>query len=154
MRKWIYGLIALIILTGLAGLVGCSGDQQTHTTHEYGEWQIVKAATCTQPGEQKRTCDCGAEETEEIPALGHTEVIDEAQEATCTKTGKTEGSHCSVCGTVLKAQEIVPVTHQEEVLPAVEATCTRAGKSEGVQCALCGKILTRQKKIQATGHHY
>ena len=37
----------------------------------------------------------------------HTEVIDKAVEPTCTETGLTEGSHCSVCGDVIKAQTIV-----------------------------------------------
>ncbi len=37
----------------------------------------------------------------------HTVVVDEAVAATCTKTGLTEGSHCSVCEEVIKPQEIV-----------------------------------------------
>ena len=36
-----------------------------------------------------------------------TEVIDKAVAATCTKTGLTEGKHCSVCGTVIVAQQTV-----------------------------------------------
>ena len=38
----------------------------------------------------------------------HTEVIDKAVAPTCTETGLTQGSHCSVCGTVLIAQEVIP----------------------------------------------
>jgi len=37
----------------------------------------------------------------------HTPVTDAAVAATCTATGKTEGSHCSVCNTVLVAQQEV-----------------------------------------------
>lgn len=37
----------------------------------------------------------------------HTFVTDAAVEPTCTGTGLTEGSHCSVCGTVLVEQETV-----------------------------------------------
>lgn len=37
----------------------------------------------------------------------HTLVTDEAATPTCTDTGLTEGSHCSVCGTVLVEQETI-----------------------------------------------
>ena len=43
-----------------------------------------------------------------IPAIGHTPVTDAAVAPTCTETGLTEGSHCSVCNEVLVAQETVP----------------------------------------------
>ena len=43
-----------------------------------------------------------------LPAKGHTETIDPAKEATCTQTGRTQGSHCSVCGVVIKAQTVTP----------------------------------------------
>ena len=64
-------------------------------------------------------------------ATGHDEVIDPAVEATCTTTGLTQGSHCSVCKAVIKAQiEVAEKGHtagtaQEE--NRVEATCTEAG---------------------------
>lgn len=38
----------------------------------------------------------------------HTEVIDNATAATCTTEGKTEGSHCSGCGLILKEQTTIP----------------------------------------------
>ena len=56
----------------------------------------------------------GVEKTAEelvIAQLTHDEVIDNAVEATCTKPGKTQGSHCSVCGTVLVEQTTIPAGH-------------------------------------------
>ena len=40
----------------------------------------------------------------------HTVVTDAAVEATCTESGLTAGSHCSVCGAVITAQTVVPAT--------------------------------------------
>ena len=45
---------------------------------------------------------------ESVPAKGHTEVKDNAVAATCTESGKTEGSHCSECKAVITAQKAVP----------------------------------------------
>ena len=38
----------------------------------------------------------------------HEVVIDKAVPATCTETGLTEGSHCSLCNTVLVKQQVIP----------------------------------------------
>ncbi len=52
---------------------------------------------------------------EEIPARGHAEVTDERIEATCETAGKTEGTHCEICGKILKEQEEIPATGHTEV---------------------------------------
>lgn len=49
-----------------------------------------------------------------IPATGHTIVIDPAVPATYEHTGLTEGSHCSVCGIVIKAQNVIPKLEKTE----------------------------------------
>lgn len=41
------------------------------TGHKFGNWEIIKEATCTEEGERKRSCECGYTETETIHALGH-----------------------------------------------------------------------------------
>ena len=45
-----------------------------------------------------------------IQKRSHTEVIDPGVPATATTPGKTEGKHCSVCGTVTVEQQTIPPT--------------------------------------------
>lgn len=52
--------------------------------HQWGSWLTVSEATCTEKGKQERSCSvCGAKETKEIPALGHSFNTNN----TCTRCG-------------------------------------------------------------------
>lgn len=77
--------------------------------HNYVE-EVQKESTCGEAGILKKTCSmCGDEKYEAIEKKTHTIVVDSAVAATTTSTGLTEGSHCSLCGTVIKAQEVIPI---------------------------------------------
>ena len=90
---------------------------------------------------------------ERIPAPGHKEVTDAAVAPTCTETGLTEGTHCSVCKEVVKAQEIISATgHTEVTDAAVAPTCTKNGLTEGSHCSVCNKVLKAQTSIPAIDH--
>lgn len=124
------------------------------TGHDWDEGKITKAATCEEKGVKTYTCrTCKKTRTEDVTALGHQAVTDAAVAATCETDGKTEGSHCSVCGKVLVKQETVKATgHKPVTDAAVAATCETDGKTEGSHCFVCGKVLTEQKTIPAFGH--
>ena len=122
------------------------------TGHKYDDGKITKQPTCTETGVKTYTCsECGATKTETIKANGHTEVIDKAVPATCTTDGKIEGSHCSVCGEVIKAQTVIKATGHNfgSWSTTKAATCTESG-TQTRKCASCGK--TETKTIPATGH--
>ena len=73
-----------------------------------------------------------------IPAVGHTPDVDGYVSPTCTTVGHTEGSHCSVCGAVIVAQEEIPMLpHMIVHHAASHASCTEAGTYEYWQCTVC-----------------
>ena len=120
--------------------------------HSWDNGKVTKAATCTTAGTKTYTCTrCKKTRTETIAATGHKEVKDAAVAATCETAGKTEGSHCSVCNTVIKAQTITAALGHSwdngKVTKA--ATCTTAG-TKTYTCTRCKK--TRTETIAATGH--
>ena len=120
--------------------------------HNWDSGKITKAATCTEAGVKTYTCTrCQKTKTEEIKATGHKEVKDAAVAATCEKAGKTEGSHCSVCGKVIKAQKEVPALghNWDSGKITKAATCTEAGVKT-YTCTRCQK--TKTEEIKATGH--
>ena len=102
--------------------------QFTCGKHNWSEDYIsLKDATCTENGEETKVCSkCGKiKDKRTIPATGHTEVIDPAVAPTETSDGLTEGSHCSVCGAVLQAQEVIPMRD-----PTIDTWFSRAATTE------------------------
>ncbi len=101
-----------------------------------------------------QTCKtCGETQKISTGSKAHTIVIDVAVPATCTESGLTEGSHCSVCEAIIVEQQTVsPTGHTEEADAAVEATCTTAGKTAGSHCSVCGTTIVAQEEIAALGH--
>ena len=99
----------------------------TQYTHVWDGGTDTIPAGCETAGVLTYTCRlCGEQKTEEIPARGHTEVTDKAVAPTCTAAGLTEGAHCSVCDTVLTAQQTVPAKgHSYE-----NGTCGACGEQD------------------------
>ena len=81
-----------------------------------------------------------------------TEVDVPAVAPTCTVTGLTAGTACSVCGKTMTAQQVVPVTEHTfcDWYTTKDATCCDAGREARI-CA-CGE--SEGRLSPATGHHF
>ena len=100
--------------------------KQLTCTHKYEPFTV--ASTCTQKGKTGEICKkCGkTRNTKDIEELApHTPVVDAAVAPTETSDGLTEGSHCSVCGAVLQAQEVIPMRD-----PTIDTWFSRAATTE------------------------
>ena len=100
--------------------------KQLTCTHQYKSFTV--ASTCTQKGKTGEICEkCGkTRNTKDIEELApHTPVVDAAVAPTETSDGLTEGSHCSVCGAVLQAQEVIPMRD-----PTIDTWFSRAATTE------------------------
>ena len=100
--------------------------KQLTCTHQYESFTV--ASTCTQKGKTGEICKkCGkTRNTKDIEELApHTPVVDAAVAPTETSDGLTEGSHCSVCGAVLQAQEVIPMLD-----PTIDTWFSRAATTE------------------------
>lgn len=130
------------------------------TGHKFSAWTTTKLSTCTEKGEQQRTCTvCGKTETREKDALGHNfvnktpDVKYLVSEATCTEPAKYYVS-CSRCD-----------EHGTEIFEYGEANghqygpekvtkpmyCYQDGEKQSV-CEVCGDVHT--ETIPATGHKF
>ncbi len=113
------------------------------TGHSYGNSVVTKQPTCTSEGTAIKTCTkCNATVTEKLPAKGHTAVTDKGYPATCTTAGKTDGSHCSVCNTVIKAQTVINATgHKSSGWIVDKAASIGVKGSKHKECTVCKKVL-------------
>ena len=119
-------------------------DSTTKATgHSYGNSVVTKQPTCTSEGTAIKTCTkCNATVTEKLPAKGHTAVTDKGYHATCTTAGKTDGSHCSVCGAVIKAQTTITATgHKPSGWITDKAASIGVKGSKHKECTVCKKVL-------------
>ena len=92
--------------------------------HEYGEWVVTEAATCTKEGTRERTCsDCGKKVTESFLAphnYGEWKTTKAATELAAGKKSRT----CSTCGKT----ETKAISQLKPTLPAVTIVTPVAAK--------------------------
>ena len=129
-----------------------TGIVEVECTHNYVS-EITTDPTCTTTGIRTYTCEiCGDSYEEVIEATGHTVVTDAAVAAACETSGLTEGSHCSVCKTVLVAQKVIPAAGHKwseyRESGKVKRKCSVCGKTETV------RTLPKVKMVQLSKTSY
>ena len=121
--------------------------------HAWDAGNVTIPATCKVTGVKTFTCTrCKTTMTETVPTLAHTPVVVPGKEATCTETGLTEGEKCSVCGTVIVAQEKIPAKGHTLVDVEEAATCTATGLTGGKKCSVCGAVTVEPAEVPMTLH--
>lgn len=139
--------------TALASATMHYGKLPPCTTHSWGDWTVTTKPTCTEKGEETRVCSvCEETEKRDVDPSGHTSVTDAAVPATCTESGLTEGSHCSVCKAVITAQETVDALGHNygEWTVTTKPTCTEKGE----ETRICSRCKNEEKRdVEPTGVH-
>ncbi len=107
-----------------SGACTVCGEAQC-TEHKWVDGDVIEPATCSATGLQAQVCENCAQPGEDkvLDKLPHTPETDEAVAPTCTETGLTEGSHCSVCNEVLVEQTVLPTVDHNYV----DGTCSVCG---------------------------
>ena len=124
------------------------------TGHDWQINKILSAATCTSNGIARYICKtCGYGENHTITATGHKPEIRNKKEATCSSTGYTGDTYCSVCNKKLSSGEtIAKKEHTWVKQDNIPATCEK-GEMEVEKCSVCGK--TKETQISdPLGHDY
>ena len=122
--------------------------------HDFSIQQETVAPTCTEEGYTIYRCSrCGATEHRDVvPATGHTGELRDAREATCTESGYTGDTYCSVCGVLLQRGESIPPLGHDYEDVVIAPTCTEDGYTEHT-CTRCGDSY-RDSYTDAQGHLY
>lgn len=88
------GVVCLLVVAVCVLALSACGSKECEE-HKWGSWSITTGATCTTDGVNGRTClECGATETNVLPAKGHSPVT--------SGIGCEAKSTCSACGEVLE----------------------------------------------------
>ena len=101
--KRIVLLLAVLVVFAVA-MTSCAFLSQYHE-------HVWEGGSCTEP----RVCSVCHAVDENV--LGHAEETVTGYAATCTEDGLSDGTVCSICNTVVVAQEVIPALGADNVTP-------------------------------------
>ena len=115
--------------------------------HNLSSFTVLVEPDCKNNGVMKMSCSgCDYYDLMTLPASSHKIIIDEAVPETCFENGKTEGSHCSVCGEVFISQDVLPALghdYSEKIYDAehlVSAATYTKGAVYRYSCVRCSAV--------------
>ncbi len=131
-------------------------------THDWGEWTVTTAPTCTTLGVETRVCkhDASHTETRSIEKAAHvySVFVETVTKATCKATG-TDKYKCATCDETKTVETPVDGTNHvaTELINVKEATCAEEGYTGDKQCTACSVTVERgaatEKKDHVLIHH-
>ena len=122
--------------------------------HAWGAWQPYKASTCAKQGKEIHWCSrCNERDDRPLPLLPHTQAYENDTAATCTTSGYSGGSYCTVCRAILSSGHTIPALgHAWGSWTQTKApTCTEPGV-ETRTCTRAGCGMTQTRQISTGGH--
>ncbi len=153
------------LIDGTTAVMTCSkcgyqtgGDPVDAGDHDYQlSAELSTPATCVAAGTNVYVCSvCGDQMSQptEIDPNNHANVVTDPEvPATCTTPGKTEGSHCAACSTVIVAQEDIPeLGHDFSVqVGQSDATCVTPGTTT-YKCSRCEETTVKSGELNPSNH--
>ncbi len=125
-------------------------DQKPALGHDWADWKVVEAATCTKKGKTQETCSrCHEVRYGELPVVAH-EWVDYkvVTPATCTEKGKAQET-CKVGGEV-RFGEIAALGHDYEWVETKKVDKCHDGEMQLI-CKNCKDV--KQTEVIKGGEH-
>jgi len=145
-----FTLLLLIFMLSIT-LMGCSNNPKKCKDGKHNtEWVVTIEPTCTTLGLKELKCkNCKEVLTSaKLDYVDHNVVVDAKKEATCEEAGLTEGSHCSVCNTVItKQEEISPIGHNYVIDSNLSSSSLIV-----YECENCGDTYEKETDGSCTNH--
>lgn len=124
------------------------------TTHTFGEWEVVRDASCYKKGEKRRYClTCDAYESEDIEMTEHSYGIWKQTKAPTCKAEGQEQRKCTTVGcSASESRPVAVVDHSYGEWEEYQApSCYKEGESRRV-CIWCDDY--ESQKIDMIEHNY
>lgn len=144
-------IVAVVLIATVVTVLLLNNNKEC--SHNWGEWQTAKEATCMIEGEKTRKCsECEETETEKLAKVGHsfTNYVASGEIVICqdvTKTATCDFEGCTETNTIVEAKS---TNHTYQVSEYIEGDC----EHDEVKVYTCTNCDDSYEEIisYATGH--